>query len=118
MSSESPKAFIDADLDAIISQLTIEEKAGLLCAADHWHTRSVPRLNVPSIKVTDGPNGARGGSQLRMTPALCLPCGTALGATFDTALIQEVGEVLADETKARSACVLLGPTVPARRQSL
>jgi beta-glucosidase len=55
----SQDRFLKADLDALIAQLTIEEKAGLLAGKDHWRTFPIPRLDVPSIKVTDGPNGAR-----------------------------------------------------------
>jgi beta-glucosidase len=63
-------------------------------------------------------NHTRGGSQLKKTPALCIPCGTACAATFDTALIQQVGQVLAEETKARASVVLLGPTVNIQRSPL
>ena len=33
----------------------------LLTAADFWRTRAIPEKNIPAIKATDGPNGARGG---------------------------------------------------------
>ena len=45
------------------------------------------------------------------TPAKCLPCSTAMGATFDTALMERIGhELLAAEVKLKAASVLLGPT--------
>lgn len=48
------RSFIDADLDEIISKLTVQEKAALIAGKDFWRTSAIPRLNVPSIKVTDG----------------------------------------------------------------
>jgi len=51
-------------------------------------------------------------------PALGLPCGTALGATFDTDLIESVGRLLAEETKARKCVCLLGPTINVPRNPL
>jgi beta-glucosidase len=44
-----------------LSQLTLEEKVSLLTAADFWRTKAIPEKGIPSIKTTDGPNGARGG---------------------------------------------------------
>ncbi len=47
-------------VEALLAQLTLEEKISLAAGIDAWHTAPVPRLGIPRIKVTDGPNGARG----------------------------------------------------------
>lgn len=52
------------------------------------------------------------------TPAKCLPSGTALGATFDPELVEEVGKLLAAESKLRAASVILGPTCNIQRSPL
>ncbi|KAL4744840.1 hypothetical protein BDW72DRAFT_208689 [Aspergillus terricola var. indicus] len=78
---------------------------------DAWHTFAVPRLGIPAIRITDGPNGARGTRYFNGVPSACLPCGTALGATFDRDLVFKLGRLLAAECKAKGAHVLLRPTI-------
>ena len=58
--------------------------------------QGAPRLGIPSLTVTDGPNGARGSSMFGSgeARAVCVPCGSALGATWDPALVEQVGEML------------------------
>ena len=48
-------------LDALLDAMTLDEQVSLLCGADFWTTVPLPRLGVPAVKMTDGPNGARGG---------------------------------------------------------
>ncbi len=106
------------DLESLIQQLTLEEKISLLAGADNWHTQPVERLGIPSLKVTDGPNGARGAWGSLATPSACTPVGAALAATWNTALIEQVGQLLGEETRAKGADVLLAPTVNLHRTPL
>lgn len=99
------------------SQLTLAEKASLTAGVDLWHTAAVERLGVPSIRMTDGPNGARGDRWSGSTSA-CLPCGAALGATWNRDLVRQVGRVLAEEAHSKGAQVLLAPTVNIHRHPL
>jgi beta-glucosidase len=104
-----------ARIDDLIKKMTLEEKISMLAGADLWHTVSIPRLGIPSIKVTDGPNGARG-AQGNMGPTSALfPVGMALGATWNTELVERVGAALAEEVKAKGAHILLAPTVNIHR---
>lgn len=73
---------------------------------------------MPSVKVTDGPNGARGGSFWKMTKATALPNETCMAATFDADLIEQTGALLATEAKARGAVCLLAPTINIQRSPL
>jgi beta-glucosidase len=65
----------DFDVDAVLSQLTLDEKVALISGSDPWHIASIPRLNIPRIRVTDGPNGVRGTRFFNGVPAACFPCG-------------------------------------------
>jgi beta-glucosidase len=105
-------------IETLLSQMTLEEKATLLAGADLWHTVPLPRLGIPVLKVTDGPVGARGVGGSSGPASACFPCGTALAATWDTDLVQQVGQALAEETQAKGAHILLAPTVNIHRSPL
>lgn len=103
----------------LIAELTLDEKAALTAGVDMWTTAAVPRLGIPAVRLTDGPNGARGTRTGATGPtAACLPCGSALGATWSTDVVAEVGAVLAAEARTKGARVLLAPTVNMHRSPL
>ncbi|CAI6099635.1 unnamed protein product [Clonostachys chloroleuca] len=108
----------DFDVDEVLKKLAINEKIDLLAGIDFWHTKALPDHGVPSIRVTDGPNGVRGTRFFNGIPAACFPCGTALGATFNQSLLEEAGETMGEEAKAKSAHVILGPTINMQRSPL
>ncbi|KAK3939692.1 beta-glucosidase B [Diplogelasinospora grovesii] len=101
-----------------LSTLTQEEKVSLLSAADFWRTKAIPSKNIPAVKTSDGPNGARGGIFVGGTKAALFPCGISLAATWNKDLLYKVGQHLAEEAKARSANILLAPTVCMHRHPL
>ena len=109
------------DLNRLLADLTLEEKAGLTTGATMWSTQAVERLGIPSVVLTDGPAGARGpftpglGHQVA---TLCVPCGSALGATFDAQLLEEVGRAIGHQARTKTARVLLAPTVNLHRSPL
>lgn len=99
------------DPPSLVSQLTLEEKVSLLAGKDFWQTHSVDRLNIPSMKTSDGPNGARGGLFKGGVSSACFPACVSLAATFDRSVARRIGKALAQETRTKGASVLLGPTV-------
>jgi len=106
-------------IDDILNAMTLEEQVSLLSGADFWTTVPVERLNVPKIKVTDGPNGARGGGSLvGGVKAACFPVAIALGASWNPALVKRMGVALAGQAKSKGASVLLAPTVNIHRSGL
>ncbi|KAI9648015.1 hypothetical protein NHQ30_002643 [Ciborinia camelliae] len=102
----------------LAASLSVEEQVSLLVAADFWRSKAIPSKGIPAFKTSDGPNGARGAIFKAGTKAALFPCGISLAATWNTDLIFEVGQHLANETKARSAQVLLAPTVCLHRGPL
>ncbi len=107
----------EARVESLLSQLTLEEKLTLCAGADAWHTHAIPRVGIPAVKVTDGPNGARGGTFGENTSA-CFPCGTAMGATWDPELVREAAAAIGQEARTKQATVQLAPTVNIHRHPL
>ncbi len=110
-------------IEELQSKMTLEEKISMLAGTDLWHTRSIERLGIPALKMTDGPNGCRTISDddpsYRYTiPATCYPAGVAMGATWNTELINRVGIALGEETKSKGCAILLGPCVNIHRSPL
>src|SRR3984893_7390161 len=106
-------------IENLLSQMTLQEKVSLLAGTNSWYTVPVERLGIPSLKMTDGPNGARGsGSLVGGVKTTCFPAGIALASTWNTDLVERVGQALADEAKGKGAQLLLGPTVNIQRSPL
>lgn len=113
------------DIKKIISEMTVEEKAGLCSGDDFWRTKAVERLGVPKIMVSDGPHGLRKqddkADHLGINDAIkavCFPAGCAAAASFNRELIEEMGQALGDECQAENVAVILGPAVNIKRSPL
>jgi beta-glucosidase len=111
------------DIESILKQMTLEEKAALCTGAGPWATTAIPRLGVPELIVSDGPHGVRRpkdadkiGSQ--SFPATCFPTASCLASTWDVDLLREVGGALAEECNALNVGVLLGPGNNMKRSPL
>ncbi len=105
-------------IEALLEQMTLEEKVSLCGGVDAWHTQPIERLGIPAIKMTDGPNGARGGDFKGKITSACFPVGIALASTWNTELVERVGAALGEETKTKGAHILLAPTVNIHRHPL
>ena len=100
----------------LVSQMTLEEKCALLAGKDVWHTREIPRLNIPAITLSDGPSGLRkqAGESDHLglnpsVPATCFPTASAVANSWDAALGEEIGAALGEEAAAQEVSVVLGP---------
>jgi beta-glucosidase len=111
------------DTQAIIAQLTLEEKAALCTGASNWTTTPIERLGVPELIMSDGPHGVRRVPDvhevaMESLPATCFPTASCLASTWNVDLIHQMGEALADECIALNVDVLLGPGVNMKRSPL
>ena len=112
-------------IEELIGQMTLEEKAGLCSGLDFWRLKGIERLRIPSIMVTDGPHGLRkqeGQSDhlgLNASAAsTCFPTGATLANSWDTELIREVGQAIAQECLEADVQVVLGPSMNIKRTPL
>ena len=109
----------------LISQMTLEEKAGMCSGADFWHTKAAERLGIPSVMVSDGPHGLRKQSEAAdhlgindSIKAVCFPAGCALASSFDRDLAKKMGETIGQECQAEDISTILGPAVNIKRSPL
>ena len=109
----------------LISQMTLEEKAGMCSGADFWHLKGIERLGIPSVMVTDGSHGlrkqAQGADHLGINEsekAICFPAGCATASSFDRDLIRRQGELLGQECQAMDVSTILGPAMNIKRSPL
>lgn len=92
----------------LLSRLTLEEKVTLLAGAEAFALEGVPRLGIPSLRLTDGPTGVRsnGGKE-----ATVFPVAVSLAASFNPALAREVAAAIAREAHALGEVAILAPTI-------
>jgi beta-glucosidase len=112
-------------IQELVSQMTLEEKAGMCSGKDTWHLKGIQRLNIPSVCVTDGPHGLRkqqeGGDHLGIggsVPATAFPTAAALASSFDRALVERVGRAIGEECQKENVAVVLGPGANIKRSPL
>ena len=121
------------NIDRIVKELTLEEKARLLVGRENSKsktgvpgaagtTQGVERLGIPGVVLTDGPAGVRispirkGDSQTYY--ATGFPVGTALACTWNPELVENVGKAIGEETLEYGCDVLLAPGMNIQRTPL
>ena len=109
-------------VDELIENLTLEEKASLLCGADFWHTVAIERLDIPGIMMTDGPHGLRKQEvaidDLSPSPsktAICFPAGCAQAASFDPSVSNKIGKEIGRIARSEHVSAVLGPAMNIKR---
>ncbi|MDX6290200.1 MAG: beta-glucosidase, partial [Blastocatellia bacterium] len=101
---------VDRRVESILKQMTLEEKLVLLGGVDGFFIRDIPRLNLPRLKMADGPLGVR-----NFGPATAFAGGVTLAATWNPALAQLVGTELGRDARAKGVHFLLAPGVNINR---
>lgn len=116
----------DDRVEALLVQLTLEEKIGMIHGAGLFRTEGVPRLGIPPFVFSDGPMGVRGefandvwvstghgGDQVSY-----LPCNSAIASTWDRDTARRSGEVLGAEARGRGKDMILAPGINIKRSPL
>ena len=124
MNAEYDEASMAKKVDQLVSKLTLEEKALLTSGRDAWSTQPIERLDIPYIWMADGPHGLRRAPTTdtwgygNQAPATCFPTASALSASWDMELVEEVGAALGVESNALGVDLLLGPGINIKRSPL
>ena len=103
-----------ADVARVLT-LSLEDKVRLLTGADMWSLHALPAAGLRRIVVSDGPAGVRGERWDERDVSANVPSATALAATWDVALVERIGGLLAGECRRKGVDVLLAPTVNLHR---
>ena len=123
--AKDPFAGVRRKAEELVAQMTLEEKAVLCAGSNFWNTRAIERLGLPSVMVTDGPNGLRkqaaSADHLGINdsvPATCFPSAAATACSFDPDLLYEMGQAMGEECLAEQVAVILGPAANIKRSPL
>ncbi|NLC16398.1 MAG: glycosyl hydrolase [Clostridiales bacterium] len=110
------------DIKDVFEKMTLKEKVSLLFAADWWNTKSISRLGIDSIKMSDGPHGLRNeiieNGEKSNQKAVCFPPAVLSACSFDLELIEKMGQALASEAIEQNVDIILGPGTNIKRSPL
>ena len=108
-----------------LQALTLEQKCALLSGGGTFTTRALPKAGIPSITLSDGPNGVRkqagAADHLGLNPsvpATCFPTAATVACSWDPALGEQIGQAMGEEAAAQEVAVLLGPGLNTKRSPL
>lgn len=107
-----------AKINALIRQMTLEEKVNMIHASSSFTSGGVKRLGIPELTTSDGPHGVRPehGRDWQLDNNMVdsgtyLPVGVCLAATWNPSLGYSFGSVLGSEANYRGKDVILGPGI-------
>ena len=111
------------DIEMILSQLTVEEKAALVSGTDIMYTNPIPRLEIPQLSMSDGPHGLRkmtvgDSGASRTEPATSFPTAACTASGWNPENARKMGEAIAEECRYYGVNTLLGPGVNIKRNPL
>lgn len=92
--------------DSLISTMSLHEKIDLIGGYKNFSIKGIDRLNIPEIKMADGPMGVNGNGK-----ATAFPASICIAASWNTDLIKETGIAIGNEAKSKGIGILLAPGV-------
>ncbi|WP_350001300.1 glycoside hydrolase family 3 C-terminal domain-containing protein [Pseudarthrobacter sp. WHRI 8279] len=108
----------DLRLNALLAQLTLEEKAQLLTGRDFWTTWPLEKIGLRRMLFSDGPTGVRGEVWDERQPSMNFPSAAAISSSWDPAIADRLGAASAVEARRKGVDVVLGPTINLHRSPL
>ena len=113
----------DKKINALIAQMTLEEKVNMLHSKTNMSSAGVERLGIADMNYADGPFGIREEGQPNgfmsagwtLDSATYFPTGSALAATWSEELAYKYGSGMGKEARLRGKDVILGPAVNIQR---
>lgn len=116
----------EQEVETVLQKLTLDEKISMIHGAGLFCTAAVERLDIPSLKFSDGPMGVRQEFQNdKWLPAgttddyvTYLPSNSALAATWNKELAYSTGKVLGEEARGRGKDMILAPGINIKRSPL
>ncbi|MBE9914534.1 glycosyl hydrolase [Paenibacillus donghaensis] len=109
----------------LLAAMTLEEKAAICAGLNMWMTKGFEHHGIPALQMYDGTNGIRktnSNEEMGITgeniPATCYPTGSAIGSSWDTDLLHEIGVALGIEGREMEVDLLLGPGINMKRTPL
>jgi beta-glucosidase len=111
------------NIKMFISYMNLSDKASYCSGRDFWTTKPLETAGIPSIFMTDGPNGLRKsnvttGFSEDIVPATCFPTASALASSWNIKLVEEVGKAIGEECQENGVQIILGPGVNIKRSPL
>ncbi len=112
------------DIKSLIRELTAEEKAALVAGTDFMFTNPVPRLGIPSLRMSDGPHGLRvqteGGDNgvTNSLPATSFPTAATVASSWEPENSRLIGVAIGKEAHKYGIHVVLGPGANIKRNPL
>jgi beta-glucosidase len=102
---------------SLLAQLRLEEKVSLLGGREFWSLPSLPKIGLDAIVTSDGPTGVKCAGETPIRSPV-LPCGTALAATWNPDLVEQVASLLGEAARVNGVHVLLAPATNMLRTPL
>jgi beta-glucosidase len=103
---------IEERVNGLLSQMTQEEKIGLISGPTYMNTQAIPRLGIPTVKFSDGPFGVRCWGK-----STAYPTDVVLAASWDRDAAVAMGTALAHDARARGVNLVLGPAANIYREA-
>lgn len=101
---KDPNAAVDDRVEDLLGRMTLEEKIDYIGGHNNFYIRAIPRLDIPEIKLTDGPVGTHKDGR-----STAYPAGVLTASTWNRPLVYELGKQLGRDSRARAVHILLGP---------
>lgn len=100
----NPEASVEARVEDLLKRMSLKEKLAYIGGFKGFYIRGIERLDLPEIKLTDGPVGTHKDGR-----STAYPAGVLSAATWNRELVHELGKQLGRDSRARGVHILLGP---------